>query len=89
MGNIETTIKFSRLKSIFSIENNYSFTLVIFFQVPLYNYKVKLSSFIVKKKPIEIVFKKSEFLKGFFNLFVSGFLFTIIKKNYDLFDLLW
>ena len=28
--------------------------------------------------------KKSEFLKGFFNLFFSGFLFTIIKKNYDL-----
>ena len=58
MGNIETKMKFSRLKSIFSIENNYSFTSVIFFQVPLYNYKVKLSSFIVKKKPIEIVFKE-------------------------------
>ena len=27
--------------------------------------------------------KKSEFLKGFCNLFVFGFLFTIIKKNYD------
>ena len=28
--------------------------------------------------------KKSEFLKGFFSLFDFGFLFTIIKKNYDL-----
>ena len=27
---------------------------------------------------------KSEFLKGFFNLYVLRFLFTIIKKNYDL-----
>ena len=27
MGNVETTIKFSRLKSISSIEDNYSFTL--------------------------------------------------------------
>ena len=30
MGNIETTTKFSRLKSISSIEDNYSFTLVIY-----------------------------------------------------------
>ena len=30
MGNLETTIKFSRLKSISSIEDNYSFTLVIY-----------------------------------------------------------
>ena len=29
-------------------------------------------------------FKKSGLLKGFFNLFVFGFLFTIIKKTYDL-----
>ena len=28
--------------------------------------------------------KKSEFLKGFFNLFVLGFLFTIRKKKYVL-----
>ena len=30
MGNIETTTKFSRLKSISSIEDNYSSTLVIY-----------------------------------------------------------
>ena len=30
MGNIETTTKFSRLKSICCIEDNYSFTLVIY-----------------------------------------------------------
>ena len=30
MGNIETTTKFSRLNSISSIEDNYSFTLVIY-----------------------------------------------------------
>ena len=33
---------------------------------------------------LEIGLRKPEFLKGFFNLFVFGFLFTIIKKNYDL-----
>ena len=31
MGNIEFTTKFSRLENIASIENNYSFTLVINF----------------------------------------------------------
>ena len=37
MGNIEVTTKFSKLKNIFSIEDNYSFTLVIylFSSVPL------------------------------------------------------
>ena len=30
MGNIETATKFSRLKRISSIEDNYSFTLVIY-----------------------------------------------------------
>ena len=30
MGNIETTTKFSRLKSISSIEDNYSISLVIY-----------------------------------------------------------
>ena len=86
--NIETTTKFSRLEGISGIEDNYSFTLVIFFLVSLYNYKGKLSSFIVKKKSIEIGFKEvCEFLKGFFDLFVFGSLFTIIKKNYDIFYL--
>ena len=44
MGNIETATKFSRLKSISSIEDNYvfiiynyAFTSVIFFQVSLKN----------------------------------------------------
>ena len=31
MGNIETAAKFSRLKSISSIEDNYSFTINFFF----------------------------------------------------------
>ena len=31
MGNVETTTKFSRFKSISSTEDNYSFTLVIFY----------------------------------------------------------
>ena len=84
MGNIETKAKFSRLKSISRIEE-YSFTLVTYlFSVSLFNYKGKLLSFIVKKMFIEIGLKKSEFLKGFLNLFVFGFLFTIMKKNYDL-----
>ena len=30
MGNIEVTTKFSKLKNIFSIEDNYSFTLAIY-----------------------------------------------------------
>ena len=59
MGNIETATKFSRLESISSIEDNYSFSLVIFFfQVFLYNYKRRLSSFIVKRMSLEIGFKE-------------------------------
>ena len=55
----EYRTKFSRLKSISSIEDYYSLTSVIYlFQVSLYNYKGKLSSFIVKKMFIEIVFKE-------------------------------
>ena len=55
MGNMETTTKFRRLKSISSNEDNYYFTLVIYF---FFNYKGKLSSYIVKKKSIEIGFKE-------------------------------
>ena len=59
MGNIETTAKCSRLKSISSIEDDYFFTLVIYFiQVSPCNYKGKRSSFIVKKIFIEIGFKE-------------------------------
>ena len=46
MGNIETMTKFSRLKNISSIEDNYSSNVVIYFF--LHNYKGKLLSFIVK-----------------------------------------
>ena len=74
MVNVETATKFSKLKSISSIEDNYSFTLVI------YNYHPLLW----RKCLLKLGLKKPEFLKGFFNLFVFGFLFTIIKKNYDL-----
>ena len=41
MGNIETMTQFSRLKSISSIEDNYSSNVVIYFF--LHNYKGKLS----------------------------------------------
>ena len=53
MGNIETPTKFSELKSISNIEDDYSFTLV-----SLQNYKRKLSSFIEKKVFIETGFKE-------------------------------
>ena len=68
MGNIETTTKFSRLKSISSIEDDYFFTLVIYmFSSVSLQYKGKLSPLIVKKMLIEIGFK--EVLKGFKRVF--------------------
>ena len=45
----------------------------------LYNYKGYLSSFIVKKMFIEIGFKEVWVFKSIF----FGFLFKIMKKNYD------
>ena len=69
----ETTTKFSGLKSISSIEDDCSFTVVIsLFEVFLYNCKGKLSSFIVKMF-IEIGFEEVQASKAFFNLFVFGF----------------
>ena len=56
------------------------------FSISLYNYKRKLF-FIVKKMVVEIGFKEVWVLKGYFNLFVFGFVFTNYKKNYD--PLLW
>ena len=50
----------------------------------LYNYKGKLSFFIVKKMLIEIGLKEVWAVKGFCNLLVFGCLFSILKKNYDL-----
>ena len=52
-GNIETTTKFSRLKSIYSK----ALKQFICFQESLYSYKGNLSPFIVKKMFIEIEFK--------------------------------
>ena len=80
MGNIETTTKFSRLKSNSSIEDNYSFTIVIFkwlFTTAKENDHPSLW----RKCSLKLDLKKSAFLKGFLNLFVFGILFTIIKKN--------
>ena len=57
------------------------------FKCFFYNYKGKLKSLIVKKMLLKLDLKKSEFLKCFFffcNLFIFDFLFTIMKKNYDL-----
>ena len=39
---------------------------------------------VLGQEDLTLDFKKSEFLKGFGTLFVFGFLFTIIKKSYDL-----
>ena len=63
MGNIETTTKFSRLKSISSIDFlvllvSFYFIVICLFLVFLYNYTGKLSSFIVKKMFIEIGYKE-------------------------------
>ena len=59
------------LKSISSIEDNYSITLVIYlFSVSLYNYKGKLSSFIVKNMFIEIGFKEVWVFKRLFHFFL-------------------
>ena len=59
MGNIETTMKFSRLKSISSIDFLvflvlFYFIVIYLFSVSLYNYKGKLSSFIEKKMFIQM-----------------------------------
>ena len=59
MGNIENMAKFSRLKSISSIEDNYSFILVIYwFSSVSLQLQRKISSFVVKRMFIEIGFKE-------------------------------
>ena len=61
MENIETTSKFYRLKSISSKVLKIIVLLLwqlICFQESLYNYKGKISSFIVKKIFIDIEFKE-------------------------------
>ena len=51
--------KFSRLKSISSIEDNYSFILVIYwFSSVSLQLQRKISSFVVKRMFIEIGFKE-------------------------------
>ena len=63
MGNIQTTTKFSRLKSIPSIDFLvflvfFYFIVIYLLSVSLYNYKGKLSFFIVRKMFIETGFKE-------------------------------
>ena len=59
MGNIENMTKFSRLKSISSIEDNYSFILVVYwFSSVSLQLQRKISSFVVKRMFIEIGFKE-------------------------------
>ena len=59
MGNIENMTKFSGLKSISSIEDNYSFILVIYwFSSVSLQLQRKISSFVVKRMFIEIGFKE-------------------------------
>ena len=59
MGNIENMTKFSRLKRISSIEDNYSFILVIYwFSSVSLQLQRKISSFVVKRMFIEIGFKE-------------------------------
>ena len=74
MGNIETTTKFSRLKSISSIEDNYSFTLVINLLPSVLTIitKENYHPLLWRKCLLKLGLKKSEFLKGFLNLFVFG-----------------
>ena len=62
-GDMETTTKFFGLKSTPGIEDNYSFTLVIYLfssvSLQLQRTKRKLSSFIAKKMLIETEFKEA------------------------------
>ena len=70
-GNIGTTTKFSRLKSIPksipTIEDNYAFTLVIylFSDVSLQSQRETIMLYCDENVHRNWVFKKSEFFKGF------------------------
>ena len=69
MGNIETTTKFSRLKSVSSKILKTPFT------ITKENYHPSLC----RKRLLKFDLKKSKFL-----IICFRFLFTIIKENYDL-----
>ena len=67
LGNIGTTTKFSRLKSIPTIEDNYAFTLVIylFTGVSLQLQRETIMLYCDENVHRNWVFKKSKFFKGF------------------------
>ena len=75
MGNIETTTKFSRLKSISSIEYNYSFTLVIYlFSSVSLQLQGKIIILYCEENSIDIGFKELWIFKRFFKIYLfSGF----------------
>ena len=69
-GSKETTTKFSRLKSIFSIEDNYPFTLVICLFSSLFTITKEVNHPLLWRKcSLKLNLKKSEFSKGFFVCF--------------------
>ena len=71
MGNIETTTKFFRLKSISSIEDNYSFTLVIYlFSSVSLQLQRKIIILYCEKNSIEIGFKEVWIFKRFFFIYL-------------------
>ena len=75
MGNIETTTKFSRLKSISSIEYNYSFTLVIYlFSSVSLQLQGKIIILYCEENSIDIGSKELWIFKRFFKIYLfSGF----------------
>ena len=75
MGNIETTTKFSRLKSISSIEYNYSFALVIYlFSSVSLQLQGKIIILYCEENSIDIGFKELWIFKRFFKIYLfSGF----------------
>ena len=76
MGNIETTTKFSRLKSIYLVSK----MIILLLYSNLFVFSVSLQ---LQRKigfSLRLDLKKSEFRsKGYLNLFVFGFFFTITK----------
>ena len=65
-GSKETTTKFSRLKSIFSIEDNYPFTLVICLFSSLFTITKEVNHPLLWRKcSLKLNLKKSEFFRLF------------------------
>ena len=62
----------------------YLIVIFFFFKCLFIITKENYNPLLWRKCSLRLYLKKSEFLKGFFNLYVFGFLFTIINKNYDL-----